>query len=179
MAVGISAIQPFAYIFVIALNDMFGILDSLQLFLLAGFISVFAVVSNWRGERNLKTTITLFLLTFAYIVSIHSFNGFAGSHITAIQNVIDSLTDMFSAINNPADLLGIIAVTLPTFFVNLIILLISLPALLIDLLLFSIGIISPALASAMSIFEAPLIAGAYVYLILKGYEVGRNMFKSV
>ena len=127
LATAISSVQPFAFIFVIALNDMFSVLDSLQLFLLAGFVSVFAVVSNWNGERTLKSTITLFLLVFAYIVSIHSFDGFAGAKITAIQNVIDNLTEMFSAINNPTDLLGIISITLPTFFVNLIILLISLP----------------------------------------------------
>ena len=179
IATGISMIHPFAFIFVFAVNDVFRILTAEAIFLLATGVGLFAFISNWGGERNLKALIILFLLASAYVIQLHHYAAFDNDNIQALTNFTDSMTQLFGGIGSGDNLIAIVTTVLPIFLLNLIVLILQLPAIVIHIIFNAIYLLAPAMATYLGALEGALIVGAYVYIILKGYEMGRNMFRSV
>jgi hypothetical protein len=175
----LSTVHPFVFIFTIAFNDVFHILSIPLMFVLAAFVGLFAFISNWHGERNLKTLLILLLILTVYAVQVHEYNAYTSSSLNQLSSLYKNLIDIFSGISSTSDLTAIITTVLPTFLLNLIALLLSFPAVIIGVIFDALAIISPSLASALYPFQIALVAGAYVWIILKAYELGRNMFRPI
>jgi len=175
----LSTVHPFVFVFTVAFNDIFKILPTTMMFMLAVVIGIFAIIGNWHGERNLKTLIILILILAVYSLQTHSLSEYESPSLVQFSALYQNLVDIFSGISGESDLMAIITTVLPTFLLNLIIVLLGFPAVIIGLIFDALAIISPSLATALYPFEIAFIAGAYVWLILKAYEMGRNMFRSV
>lgn len=180
VAVGLSMINPFVFLFVFIVNDLFSLLAVEYIFFLAIATGILSFVANWNGERNFKVLMILFLLASAYVVQVSTFAPtIAGTELIELTNLTDSIQTLFSGIQNGENLAGIIISVLPIFLLNFIILILKLPAILISIIFASIGAINPLAITPLRYFEGALIVGAYVFILLKAYEMGRNMFKSV
>lgn len=180
VAIGLSMVNPFVFVFVFVINDIFSLILVEHIFFLAISVGLMSLVANWNGERNFKTLIILCLLATAYLVQVSSFESdIAGAELTELSTITESIQTLFGGIGSSADLVVIITSVLPTFLLNLIVLILKLPAILISIIFASIGAITPLAITPLRYFEGALIVGAYVFIILKGYEMGRNMFRSV
>lgn len=180
VAIGLSMVNPFVFVFVFVINDMFSLILIEHIFFIAISVGLMSLVANWNGERNFKTLIILCLLATAYLVQVSSFESdIAGAELTELSTITESIQTLFGGIEGSADLVVIITSVLPTFLLNLIVLILKLPAILISIIFASIGAITPLAITPLRYFEGALIVGAYVFIILKGYEMGRNMFRSV
>ncbi len=180
VAVGISMVNPFVFIFVFIINDMFSLISVEYIFFLAIATGILSFVANWNGERNFKVLIILMLLASAYLVQVSNFAPtIAGAELTELTILTEAIETLFSGISTGENLANIIISVLPTFLLNFIILVLKLPAILISIIFASLEAISPLAVAPLRYFEGALIVGAYVFIMLKAYEMGRNMFKSV
>lgn len=180
VAVGLSMVNPFVFVFVFVVNDMFSLISIEMIFFLAIATGIMSFVANWNGERNFKVLIILFLLASAYLVQVSTLAPtIAGAELVELNILIEAIETLFSGISTGENLANIIVSILPTFLLNFIILVLKLPAILISIIFASLEAISPLAVAPLRYFEGALIVGAYVFIMLKAYEMGRNMFKSV
>jgi len=180
LTTALSIYNPFVFIFTIALNDMFQLVDMTGILLMAVAVGLFSFISAWDGEKTLKALITLFLITGVYVVqmAVYSPTTF-GSGSSDLTYRITQIADTFNSITTSGDIVAIITLVVPLFLINLIILLLELPALLVGLIFTSLTTLLPAMAGPLNAFQIALTVGAYAWLILKAYELGRNMFRGV
>ncbi len=180
VAVGLSMVNPFVFVFVFVVNDMFSLISIEMIFFLAIATGLMSFVANWNGERNFKVLIILFLLASAYLVQVSTLAPtIAGTELAELTILTEAIETLFSGISTGENLANIIVSILPTFLLNFIILVLKLPAILISIIFASLEAISPLAVAPLRYFEGALIVGAYVFIMLKAYEMGRNMFKSV
>jgi parallel beta-helix repeat protein len=175
----LSFYNPFIFVFNFAINDWFDILSVDDMFFLTIVIGLFSTMFAWEGQRTLKTLLSYFLLGGTYLIYIHSMVPFAPTQIAELTAILDSLHTLFSGVGGSADIISIITITIPTFLINFVVLLLKLPAIVISLILVSFGQLLPGSLAYLSIFEPPLVIGAYAFIALKIYEIGRNMFHPI
>lgn len=175
----ISIYNPFLFIGAIAVNEFFGLVELTGLLLLAVGIGVFAVISNWGGERTLKTLIVLFLITGVYLIQLYAYAPSLSGHSSELTTKIQEISGAFANVSNSNDIIQIITIAIPTFLINIVVLLLELPALIVSIMFDAIISVVPQLTAPLLVFQNALIIGAYAWLVLKIYEIGRNTFRGV
>jgi len=176
---GVSLLNPFAIVFNIAVNDWFQVLPPDTLAFMIILTGIMSVMINWQGERSLKTLVIYLLLGGTYLLYIHSLAPFAGPETSELENVIQSFRTLFGNVKTDIDIITIITYIIPLFLINFVLLILKLPAIVVNLIFVSLGQIFPQGIAYFGIFEAPLIVSAYAFILLKLYEIGRNMFRQV
>lgn len=176
---GLSFLNPFIFVFNFALNDMFNFISTTNMFFFTAISGIFSIMFNWQGERSLKTLVIFFLLGGTYVIYVHGLSPYANAQFDELNNLIESFNTLFRGIQDDIGIIQIITIIIPTFLIDFVLLLLKLPAIIISLILASIGQVAPPLASFIGIFEPALVIGAYAFILLKMYEIGRNMFRPI
>lgn len=179
LSVGLAALHPFLFLFALFINDLFRLLNVTQVITLGGFSAFISFFANWRGERTLKSAMIIVIMVLIYTFYMFGIGGIPSERQSRFQNLFESLSDKFTRLTNTSDFITIIVEIAPFFLIDFIILLLSFPAIFIGVFVDSAYAIAPALGSFLSLLEPSMITAAYIMIIMKLYEIGRNMFRPI
>lgn len=164
----LGALIPYSLFIFFILNDITGLLEPQDLLLVGGLALVGGVVNAafMRG-KGLKSMLLLFGVSTGFLLAVARF-GFGD--YTPITGVVTSFDALFSGNSmdtfNLGNVLGIIG--------GIFILVLTLPAVVIDLVYSLIELISPAAAASLAPIKTALVVGALMYFYVKAYEVITN-----
>ena len=177
---GASIINPFASIGFIILNDIYRLMSKEISVILAMLLCLLHVVIVQRVKATIKAMLIELVLLASFIMLITSITPvITGNTIQEFQNKINDIRTTITDVQTNTDIISIITSSIPTFIINIVVLLLSIPALVVQILFETINMISPTLSSAVSWAETPLVIGAYIFIAIKMYEIGRNTFQSI
>lgn len=175
VSIGISVVQPFALIFPVGLNDMFGIVTPLQMGLVCALVITISIIINGFERVNTVKGIVVYTLLLCGIMTQVYLN--AGIDSTPIQDVSAD----FAAIttNDPTLSPWSFLANSFGFIISMFLLLLSLPAIAINSVLGpTCQYIAPMCGPAVSI-GLMVILGLVAWFWLKSYEVETNRFRDV
>jgi len=168
----LSAIIPYAFIFIFIFNDMYQILGILHIASLGVLCFIISLVnSSFSIDRGLKHLFIYMAIFIAFLSSISSYQTELGINLDAYTTLLDG----YYNIAQPENLFDV-AVGVYTIMVSLFLLLFTLPIHIWNLIAGSIAIISPDIGSVLSTYSIVVVIGIYLAIFLKGYEVVRNTF---
>lgn len=172
----LTSLIPFALFVLVILNDAYHIVSTNDIVIVAvfGFIAGF-VNNSFSIERGIKHLIVIVAILIAYLMILN------GYYELGMGNLYNQTLLPIEKIANSAqegNLIEFIANT-GFFIVDIFLILLTLPSIAINLIINLITVISPIFGVAILKFKSVLIAGFYIYVIIKGYEVIANRFRGV
>jgi hypothetical protein len=177
---GVSVINPFATIGFVIFNDAYQVLPKWITLVLSVFLIIMHILIVQRVNATLKVILFEIILLSSILILITTIApAITNSSISQFTNKVNEIRNTFTSIQTNTDIITIITSTIPTFLINVVVLLFSIPALVVNIFFEALASISPSLASAGSWLEMPIVIGVYIYLALKMYEIGRNTFQRI
>jgi len=177
---GVSVINPFATIGFVIFNDAYQVLPKWITLVLSVFLIIMHILIVQRVNATLKVILFELVLLSSILILITSIApSITNASISQFTNKINDIRNTFTTLQTNTDIISIITSTIPTFLINVVVLLFSIPALVVNIFFEALTSISPSLASASSWLEMPIVVGVYIYLALKMYEIGRNTFQRI
>jgi hypothetical protein len=171
----VSCFIPFALIFSVSFNDFFSILPVGDMAVVSSIAMIISVLTNGIDKFNVKVFVLYIVLIGAMLTQFYQFNSNAQG-IAVIEALIGNLQDI-TTLGNLNFFTFVAASAL--FVINMFVLLISVPAIVIDLMMAPLLSIAPIYYTALTPFALAAKLGAYTYIALKAYEVLRNMFREL
>lgn len=187
-SLGLAVAVPFAVIFPIVLNDLFGLVALSYMALIVVFAGVLSVLIR-GGKLSVKGA--LIYLFFAFILFMQMFivadteaGGDFATQYPAYNATFSaynsSLEGIGTLLDNPEEAnLASFVVGAPAFLISIFELILTLPLIISNTLLIPLQAISPALYTAVSLFTTTFLYLAYMWIFLKAYEIIANRYKSL
>lgn len=173
VAIAIGVLNPFAFIFAAAFNDTIGIVNTATM---AGIVVVGGVLSVAikRNDNSLKTLLFNFIIALGILLLFTNLSGYS-MDLTEVNNFYASI-QAFSANNSTSDITTF-ALATPGFVINLLLLILHLPAIFVNLLSAPLYQVSPLLGTTAAFMLNGIMLAAVVVILMKAYEIIRNMFR--
>lgn len=171
----LSAIIPYAFLFIFIFNDMYHILSIIHIAALGVFCVIIGLVnSSFNIDRGIKHLLVYMAIFVAFLASVSTYQTELGIDLDTYTGLLDA----FYLISQPTTLFDV-AVGVFTIIVSIFVLILTLPVHVSFLILQLLGLISPVIAAQAATYSIILTVGIYIALFLKGYEVVRNTFLKV
>jgi len=182
LLVGLSAISPAILLPALAYNDFFQIIPITQMAFLTIFVAIISYITNWGGNRNMKTMLCLMAMGIAMLTyfSIDTGGGYSMQYSSAYGNntinvsSIDHDIKALSVVSQSGINWNSLAQLVSTgiqLIIDLLAFIIQIPALMLGVLSGLLFNLSPPLATAVSFFIPYLLIGLIGWLVLKAYDM--------
>lgn len=176
----LSAIIPYALVIPFLLNDIYHVITVQQMGVLVVLAMVGGLVNNvFALERGVKNMVILLAITISFIVTLGPYTGPLGIDFGPLTTLLSSFNNMIQLNGDFTSVLWSFITGLPTFVINLFVVVLTVPLIIIGLIYALIAFISPAIASAAAPFKTPLVIGAMIVYMLKAYEILSNRFRNL
>lgn len=171
----LTSMVPFAVIILILFNDVYHILNISQIATIALLSMLFGFVNNaYNMERGIKHLLIILGVTTAFLAVVSPYATTAGISVSGFDDTITAFNGLRTANDIGSFIFGI-----PTFIINLFILLLLLPVTFMNFILGMLYYISPDLWTVANSVAPYLTVGIVLYFYLKAYEVLSNKFRAV
>lgn len=181
---GIGVFVPYATIGAFFVNDIFGLYSQSLNFVVFGIVAVSGIMINYRGDKNLKS-VAIYAAIGVTILSamILQGTGVGLGGLPDLTGVSTKIAEVQAAVNDPSSNLLLFAYTAVTsgigIIIDIILFILLLPATLVSIIINPLAQINQNLYNAVSPFGIVLTFGAYLWIVLKAYEILSNRFRSI
>jgi hypothetical protein len=181
---GISTVNPAVMLVAIVFNDAFQIIAGTSMAVLCILLAIVAYITNWWGNRNMKTTIGLVAMGVGVLMYFGSTGAITYSNDTynwgngtssSIGNIQQNMVNMYDSGWNWYTM----ATEIPVIIYNFLTLILNLPTLIVSLIGGLLFTLNPMIGTAFLNFSGILILGAYFFIGIKAYEFLANKFQPV
>jgi hypothetical protein len=182
LLVGLSAISPAILLPALAYNDFFQIIPITQMAFLTIFVAIISYITNWGGNRNMKSMLCLMAMGIAmltyfsvdtgggYNMQYSSAYGNNTINVSSIDHDIKALSVVSQSGINWNSLAQLVSTGIQ-LIIDLLAFIIQIPALMLGVLSGLLFNLSPPLATAVSFFIPYLLIGLIGWLVLKAYDM--------
>lgn len=173
----IACFAPFALIFVFIFNDLYPIFNIGDFAIIVGLVSITGIVNTFFSpQRGIKNMVVVMAVCLAYLMLLQTrVQPYIPDQFGAVSGLIYGISQFTTSTSLSDQIIGF-GIT----FVNLIIILLTLPLLVFN---FISGILivtlPPVIATPLVIILTFLGYGASIWFDLKGYEIVANRFQNV
>lgn len=175
LSIGISVVQPFALLFPVGLNDMFGFITPLQMGLVATLVITISIIINGFERVNTVKSIIVYTLVLCGIMTQVYLN--AGLDSSPFQAVGASFANLTT--NNPTLSPWNFLSNAFGFIIDIFLLVLTLPAIAINAVTGPTCQYIPVMCGPAVSIGLMVTLGLVAWLWLKSYEVETNKFRDV
>jgi hypothetical protein len=177
-SMALSVVNPFVFILPVIINDVFNLFTIEMVIMMGVMVAILSFVMNQQPTRDIKYSFIIIAVLIAYL-SMYSeqMGGIPSDAGNTFESLKGNWTNLESTYHDK-DLVKVL-ISSVDFSISLGTLIIKLPETIVNLVIDSITLMIPMASGVLNVFGSAIKLGAYLYILVKLYEVISNKFQRV